>query len=69
MILLDKTPIAHGRSNPDGTRRETHCCGCWNIYAAEDPEVLSKHEHLLIARCNECDEIRDLTGPLHIAAS
>jgi hypothetical protein len=34
--------------------REPHCCGCWIIEAGYD----------LVASCNECGEVRDLSQVL-----
>ena len=52
--------VNHGAKNADGSDRP-HCCGCWMIMGAEEGDM----GPLLFAICNECGEIRDLSGPLH----
>jgi hypothetical protein len=45
-----KTPIWHSH-NADGTQREKHCCGCWDVSYNDDG---------LNVVCNECGEVRDV---------
>lgn len=43
--------------NRDGTERDPHCCGCWNICLDEDNPLVP------YAQCNECGEIRGAVFP------
>jgi len=49
--LIEGTPImAH----------EPDCCGCWNMYAAEQSDIGPR----FYAECNECDAVIDLGAVL-----
>lgn len=43
--------------NKDGSKRDPHCCGCWNVCLDED-SPLSPY-----AQCNECGEVRQANFP------
>ena len=46
----------HHALNADGTERQEHCCGCWDVYLDEDIPVP-------YAVCNECREVRLASFP------
>jgi hypothetical protein len=61
MELISTTLIPHGRKNEDGGERNKHCPGVWSIYQTEPGDLGAP----IVAICTECDEIRDLSKPLH----
>lgn len=44
------TMYSHGHHNEDGSHRDEHCCGCWDIVQDHDGIRLE---------CNECGEKRE----------
>ena len=54
-----ETLIPHGRSRPDGQRGRHHCPGMW---------VIEYDERGVVAECNECGRVRNLTEHLEARA-
>lgn len=56
MIITVKTGINHD-TNPDGSPRDEHCCGCYHISLDEDAPWSP------YAVCNECGDVRQFEAP------
>ena len=60
MKIEFETMSNHGQANPDGSIRQDHCCGCWNVKISDQNPL---HPYLV---CNECGETRTYLLPVGV---